>query len=400
MNILRIARNFPSLRRIKYGIEPTVYYVSREQVQMGLDVHIICKGSPQEKKYEEIDGIKVHRVSSPFDLTMLHRLLRLSKELQIDIIHSHATSGFPYAIKRKIFRNRRSGHCYLVHIHGTTKGILQAWSKTPSNILNKEMIGRRIKICFSIMKENVSWKGADALITNSQFLKKELPNIYAIPKERIHVVYNGVDLQTFCPRNSKNVILKKHGLDPKSLIILYLGGFRPVKGPLYIIKAIEKIHKENKDIKILFVGGKNPLDIRHQEAMMKLTRELRENGSIHMIENIPHVQLPDYYSAADAVVVPSIYDAFPKVILEAMACGTPVVASAVGGIQELISHGKTGILVKPADPEELAEAITAIVSDPELRNKISDDAKKMVKERFTWEHVAENTLAVYEKLLE
>ena len=223
MNILRIARNFPSLDRIKYGIEPTVYYVSREQVQMGLDVHIICKGSPQEKKYEEIDGIKVHRVSSPFDLTMLHRLLRLSKELQIDIIHSHATSGFPYAIKRKIFGRRRHGHCNLVHIHGTTKGILQAWSKTPSNILNKEMIGRRIRICFSIMKENVTWKGADALITNSQFLKKELPNIYAIPKERIHVVYNGVDLQVFYPRNSRNVILKNSSRQRKGspdLIIL------------------------------------------------------------------------------------------------------------------------------------------------------------------------------------
>lgn len=343
--------------------------------------------------------MNIHRVVAPYTFSSLRKLLEIDKQTKIDIIHTHATSGLSYTLLQKLTRRKLINGIHLTHVHGTTKGILQAWTRIPSDIHSRRSFKRRIKGAISILRETVTWKNADALITNSRFIKKELTNIYGVPKEKIHVVYNGVDMHTFYPRNSRTAILRKHGFDPKSHIILYLGGFRTVKGALPILKAMERIHIERKDVKLIFVGGKHPLDILYHEALAKLMRKLVENGSIRTVENIPHIKLPDYYSAVDAVVVPSIYDAFPKVMLEAMACGTPVIASNVGGIPELISHYKTGVLVEPADPHKLAEAIITTVSNSDLREKLGFESRKLVKERFAWEQVAKQVLAIYEKLI-
>lgn len=364
-----------------------------------MNVNVICRHYQKQKKFEKIEGINIHRVVAPYAFSSIRKLFEIDNQTKIDIIHSHATSGLSYTLLQKLVKKKLTNAIHITHVHGTTKGILEALPKISTDILSKKTLKKRIEERTSILRETIIWKSADAAITNSKFLKKELMNLYGLPGDRIHVVYNGVDLQIFYPRNSRETILKKHGLDPKFHVILYLGGFRPVKGPLYVLEALEKIQKEFKNVKVFFVGGKSPQEKRYINIGTKLTESLREKSAIQLIENIPHLQLPDYYSAADVVVVPSVYDAFPKVVLEAMACGTPVVAFAVGGIPELINHEKTGILVEPADPDALAKAITAIVLDSNLKNKISFNAKKLVEERFTWKHAAENTRAVYERLL-
>jgi len=399
LNLVRLADHFPSPYEISYGLHPTFYHLSKEQVKLGLNVHVICRGGPNQKKFEKIEGIYVHRVRTPYNLLMLKKLFDLDNRIGIDLIHAHATLGFPYAITKKFLFGRWAKKVFIAHVHGTTKGIFSAQREHTSGALSSEKVRGWITIYSSILREKVTWENADAIIANSQSLKKELINLYDIPRKNVHVVYNGVDLRTFFPRESRESILKALGLDLKSYIILYLGGFRLVKGPVQIVEAMQKIHERFQDIRLLFVGGSHPLDKRHVKALPKAFRFLREKGVIHLIGNISHSRLPEYYSAADTVVVPSIYDTFPKVVLESMACGTPVIVSNVGGIQELVTDEETGILVSPNNEDELASAIIRIVSDPSLRKKISSKAKKLVEEQFSWENIAKQTLIVYNNLL-
>jgi glycosyltransferase involved in cell wall biosynthesis len=399
MNIIRVTHNFPPLERIKYGLEPTTFYISREQVRLGLRVHVICKRKPHDKKCEEIAGIKIHRVSSPFNLTMLHKLLRLSREMRINIVHSHATSGFSYVLLKKFFKIASHKPRYVIQVHGTTRGIASAMKKLPFKLrcLDDSIIEKTTKYC-SITRETFMWRNADALIANSIFLKKELMDLYGIPEEKIYVVHNGVDPKVFRPRKARDKIFEMLGLKPETRLILYLGGFRPVKGPMYIIEAMTKIRRKMKNSVLLFTGGEHPLDKRYKMKMMEEAGSLIKDGVIHLTRNIPHTLLPDYYSAADVVVVPSVYDSFPKVILEAMACGTPVVAFNVGGIPEMISHGKTGFLVKPGDLDQLAEAIVTLLAEHDLKEEISFNSAKFVG-WLTWNHAAKKELQVYKELV-
>jgi len=396
MNIVRLVDHFPSSKEIGYGLEPTFYNLSLEQARLGLNVHIICKGYPQ-KRFEE-EGIHIHRVMVPYNLLMFYELLKLNRHAKVDLVHTHATSGFMYAILKWFLRGKWGKIGHVAHVHGTTKGIFSAWSKISPDVLSEETIRQRVRRRASIMRETIMWRDADALVANSKFLKEELVNLYGIPREKTHIVYNGVDLRTFYPRKSRRRVFKSLGLDLRSHVILYLGGFRPVKGPIYVMRALEKVHEKFKDIKVLFVGGRHQLDRYHDTVMMKSINGLRESGAMQVIENVPHVQLPEYYSAADAVIVSSIYDAFPKVVLESMACGTPVIASNVGGIPELVRHGETGILTEPANSDELAEAIIKVTSDSDLRERLVSKARNLVKQ-FTWERAAKQTLAIYKTLL-
>lgn len=398
MNIVRLVSHFPARQKIHYGLESTFYNLSREQVNLGLNVHIICRGYPRQKKFEEIDGIRVHRVMVPYNLFMLYNLFKLNYQAGIDIIHAHATSGFTYAVLKNFLYDKWA-KSFIAHVHGTTKGIRWAWSKVAPDALSEETIKRRAERQASILRETIMWKNADALIAHSEFLREELVDLYGISRKNVFIVPNGVDLHTFYPRKSRETILKSVGLDSRSHIVLYLGGFRPVKGPLYIAKALEKIHDTFENVKVLFVGGKHSLDETYEKSAMKLVKNLQEKGAMRIFRNIPHIRLPHYYSAADAVVLPSIYEGFPKVILEAMACGTPIIASAVGAIPEVIRNGETGILVEPANSDELADAIITMVSNPELRKKLGSKGRILVEENFTWEHAAKRTLAIYEKLL-
>jgi len=400
MNLLRLVGEFPTFEKIQSGLGPTFYHLSREQVRQGLNVYVISKGYPRQKRFEEIMGVHVHRVMNPYNLFAPYELIKLKKRVKIDLVHAHATSGPFYAIYRKLLQSGRMKTPYVVQVHGTTKGVLAASSKFIPETLSKTTYRQIVRRVTSIFRESILWKSADALIAVSDSIAKELAVLYDIPQERINVVPNGVDLQIFFPRQSRTMILKRLGLNPDARMILYLGGFRPLKGPTFLIEAVEKIREKFEDLKVVFVGNpEHPLERYYVKSTLNLIKQFKLENMICVVKKIPFGQLPEYYSAADALIVPSIYEALGKVALEAMACGTPVVASAVGGLTQLISDGKTGILVRPGDPEELAEAMVRIITDTDLRKKLSLEAKQLVKGQFTWTHTAKGVLAVYQKLL-
>lgn len=399
MNVVRLVGDFPPLEAIHHGLGPAFYHLSKEQVKLGINVHVICKRPSHGKKFEETEGIKIYRVRKPYNFSAPYELIKLRRHIKVDLVHAHATSCPSYAIFKRYLHGKLMGK-YVIHVHGTLRGVVSSYKRFMPSVFDEMKFKQRIEDLLLNMRQSLMWKSSDALIAVSGSVADELESLYGIPREKIHVVHNGVDLQIFYPQKSRDVVLKRHGLSRDSHIILYLGGFRPVKGPICVIKALSNIHEEFKRIKVLFVGNpRHPLESSFAKPILDLIKRLKLKDTVYVIKNIPYTRMPEYYSAADALVIPSIYDAFPKVTLEAMACMTPVIASAIGGLTELIHDKKTGILVKPANPDELAEAIVNVVSSDDLRMKLGLNARKLVIDRFTWSHTAKRVMSVYQKIL-
>lgn len=122
-------------------------------------------------------------------------------------------------------------------------------------------------------------------------------------------------------------------------------------------------------------------------------------GNVRLMGQIPHQKLPIYYSMAEVFAFPSLYEAMGKVIVEAMACETPIVASSVGGIVEIVENGRNGFLVKPKDVKGLSEAILTLLHDKNLANKLAQEGRRTVESKFTWKNTIEQISKAYEKIL-
>jgi glycosyltransferase involved in cell wall biosynthesis len=386
MNVVRLVQQFPSYDSIRYGLQSTFYHLTREQVKLGLKVHVITNKSSNQLNHETIKGIHIHRVVKPYNLTSLIQLYKLSRQVSIKIIHSHATIGLSYSLLHRLL-DRFNAPKLVTHVHGTTKGIALAFQKTSWRHLEQ-----------TIIREQVVWDGANALIANSRFLKEELTRLYGIPRNKIFLVNNGVNLHVFHYRESKKNLYRKLGISDHATVILYLGGSRPVKGPAYLLDALKKIEDKHEDIITIFVKGAGPLDKFFSPLLEKKLQYFQQKEKMIVINSIPHTELPEYYSAVDAVVVPSLYDAFPKVVLEAVTCGTPVIGSAVGGIPEMIQNNENGYLVNPLDSEELANMIVRTVTNKRLKEKLRK--KTRLQQRYSWRVAAEAVSDVYRKILE
>ncbi len=387
LNVVRLVQQFPSLHSIRYGLQSTFYHLTQEQVNLGLKVHVIANQSRNQPNCETINGIHIHRVTKPYNLMSLIQLYKLSRQLHIEIIHSHATIGLSYSLLHR-FLDHVNAPRLVTHVHGTTKGIALAFKKTSWRHLES-----------TIIREQIVWHGANALIANSRFLKEELIRLYAIPRNKIFLVNNGVDLSIFRYSESKDTLYRKYGIPKHDSVILYLGGSRPVKGPTYLLKALEKIGEKHENIFTIFVKGAGPLDRFYSPRLEKELQRLQHKKKLVAINSIPHTELPQYYSAVDAVVVPSLYDAFPKVVLEAVTCGTPVVGTAVGGIPEMIKNNENGYLVEPDDPDKLAIMIIQAVSNTKLKEQLRKRSSEL-QQRYSWKTAAKAVSSVYRKILD
>ncbi len=374
---------------------PGVYDISREQVSLGNRVFIICRHFKGQKLFEEVDGMLIRRVGTPFNLNALREIGRLKKKYYFKIVHSHATACFYFPLYRYLLD--RSGLRHVVHVHGTTKGILNSW-KILGGAEDKSS-RRHLSDTLATVRERFLWRNSDAIIAVSDSVKLELLDLYGVDERKIFVINNGVDLQRFRKLGESATLLQKLGFKPDTELVLYLGWFRAIKGPDVLFRALDIIRRRQPLVKALIVSGKvNRTTNNYYKELMELIRRLDLEEIIQIKETIPHNNLPEVYNAARVVVVPSIHDSFPKVALEAMACGTPVVASNVGGLSDILAH-HSGILVKPQDPVELAEAVIRIISNQDLAKEISEIARQRAVENFSWKKTAAQIMHVYQKTL-
>ena len=238
-------------------------------------------------------------------------------------------------------------------------------------------------------------ESADAAVVSTQQERDDLVRLYGARPETIEVIPAGVDAEMFRP-DSRFAARAALDLDGKR-VILYVGRMEHLKGLDLLLGAFARL-EETADARLLMVGGKLDQD-EELDRLKSIAVRLGIGDRVTFTGAVPQTELPTYYRAADVFVLPSYYESFGLAALEAMACGTPVVVSRVGGLKSFVRSGETGYLIPWHCPEPFAERIDMLLANPSLREAMGRAARAKA-EQMTWDGVAERMLGFYSSVKE
>ena len=230
---------------------------------------------------------------------------------------------------------------------------------------------------------------ADAIITSSEDTKRHVVQQLELSPDRVHVVHLGVDLQQFRRNAVGPALLEKHGVSA-GRYILHVGSQEPRKNLERLLRAFATLRLRVTDAKLLRVG--KPYYVQETERLHRLIETLYIEDAVYFIDTVTDDELVGFYNLADLFVLPSLHEGFGLPVLEAFACGTPVVCSNAGALPEIA--GDAAILVAPKDVGALAEAMEEVLTDAALRKKLSDYGQKRARQ-LTWDETAHKTAKVY-----
>lgn len=241
-----------------------------------------------------------------------------------------------------------------------------------------------------IVAESEIVRLADRLVANTAQERHELIGLYAADSQRVDVVHPGVNHDVFAP-GRRDGARSRLAVGAADRIVLFAGRLQPHKGPDVAIEALAHLPD---DVRLVVVGGPSGAGLEHPEALAVLAERLGVAHRVTLLPPMPQAELADWYAAADVVCVPSHSESFGLVALEAQACGTPVVASAVGGLTTAVVDGVTGLLVHGHQPAHYARALLSVLDDASLRAAMG--AKAAVHATgFSWEATADRLLTTY-----
>jgi len=260
--------------------------------------------------------------------------------------------------------------------------------------------------------ERTAYQNADGVIAVSEAMKEDVQTLYGVAPERVRVIHNGIDPDEYRPRPAP-ATLRRLGIDPEIPIVLFVGRITRQKGILHLVRAIRYLEPGVQVV--LCAGAPDTPEIATE--MTAVVAEAKREAAAEIVwlpEMLPKEDVISLYTHAAVFVCPSVYEPFGIINLEAMACETPVVASAVGGIPEIVVPGETGLLVpleaegggtpEPRDPEGFSRALAAAVNElmaaPERRAAMGQAARARVLAQFSWRRIAELTLDFYRDLLQ
>ena len=262
---------------------------------------------------------------------------------------------------------------------------------------------------FSLWVEKTALEMADAIIAVSGATKHDIERLFNVDPVCVHVIHNGIDLNQYRKVDS-TVALKRYDIDPVNPYLLFVGRITRQKGFQHLLRAIQFM---DRDFKIVLCAAAPDTPQLAEEMRIAVERaEALRPGIIWIDEMVDQQTVCELYSHAAVFVCPSIYEPFGIINLEAMACETAVVASAVGGIKEVVVDGETGFLVpleqmkkspfEALNPEkfarDLAERVNELMRDPQLRERLGKAGRKRVEENFSWAAIAGETKKLYETL--
>ena len=331
-------------------------------------------------------------------------------------------AGATDAFERSLRMAKDSLDAQLVHCHTwytDMAGILaaQLWdvpsvltihSLEPLRPWKVEQLGRGYHL--SAWMERTAIEQASAVIAVSRETRDDVLRLFDVPPERVHVIHNGIDLEEYRPSPHADV-LARHGIDRDRPYVLFVGRITRQKGILHLLAAIPQLDPALQVV--LCAGSPDTPEIGREMAAQVAALQAARPGVIWISAMLPRADVIQLYTSAAVFCCPSVYEPFGIINLEAMACGTPVVASAVGGIKEVVVPEETGLLVDPdlqadgfapRDPAafalRLAEAINRLGEDAGLRARFSAAGRRRVEQHFSWDAIALRTEALYRAVLE
>jgi alpha-maltose-1-phosphate synthase len=263
---------------------------------------------------------------------------------------------------------------------------------------------------FTVWLEKTALEMADAVIAVSGETRRDIERLFQVEPSRLHVIYNGIDLEEYKPTDRTDNI-RCHGIDLNRPYLLFVGRITRQKGIVHLVRAIQFMDKEFQIV--LCAGAPDTPEIAAEMKAAVSKAQLMRSDVIWIEQMVDKETVHQLYANAAVFCCPSIYEPFGIINLEAMACETAVVASAVGGIKEVVVDGETGFLVpveqmqespfEPTDPEkfsrDLAARINELMSNPDLRKTFGRAGRKRAEEKFGWAAIARQTQALYESLV-
>ncbi len=374
------------------GMNVYILQVARELGRLGhqVDVFTRCHDCDESPVFELGSNARVvHVKAGPYDSTKesLHRYIpeylgnlhefESANGSAYDLVHSHYwLSGWA-----GMGLSREWGVPHVVTFHTLAKIKMQARPGEKETQL-------RINTEGEIIRE------ADAIVVSTQQEKDDIAELYETPAPDTWVIPAGVDPELFRP-GDKAEARQRLGL-PDGKIILSVGRTEPLKGFDILINALALLDGHD-DAKLVIVGGNRSRD-KELARLTSLTSSLGLQDRVTFTGAVDQSELPSYYNAADVFVLPSYYESFGLVALEAMACGTPVIASRVGGLKTFIESGKSGYLVPWQSPEPFAHSLKTLLSRPSLRDAFGSAARAKAK-TMDWSNSAGRLSTLYQSLL-
>jgi len=395
-----------------------IYYLSREFQRMGHEVEVIASAPLPEVS----EGVILHqlrsssiyhpgssfrknlrKVRNPVDLHELcasrlgifaepwafsfrayAKLKELCKQRRFDIIHDNQGLGYGLLLMKRLN----------IPVIATIHHPLPIDRQSDLEQANGFRERWRIKKFYSFIRmQAFVARRLDRIITVSQSSAKDTMLFFKVPADNLRVVYNGIDTQIYsmneeASQNRDGLIMVANTDDRK-------------KGVLYLLRALQLLGTDKIKLTIVDDAERHSSYIEDVGPLpsygFKLVRKLNLDGMVHFTGRLTHEELAQHYSAAQIAVVPSLYEGFGLPAAEAMACGTPVIATTGGALPEVV--GNAGILVPPGSADALAAAIKQLLDDKQAQQRMSEAGRKRVKEKFNWEQAARKTLEIYQEVL-
>jgi glycogen(starch) synthase len=387
--VLILSWEYPPL--IEGGLARHVRKLSEGLVERGVDVHVLTRGGEEMAEEETAGGVAIHRVREPkrptdlgefvawverMNSDMLAVGVELGDRYDFDLVHGHdwlvAMAGDHLA--------RRFRAPLVTTIHATEHGRHQGWvDKHPQSYIHgvERWITNR----------------ADQVIVCSFYMREQVAEIFGVPDERIAVIWNGIDPGDLQPHPGPELErLRAQFAAPDEKLVLLIGRLVYEKGFQLALQAMPALIARHPETRFLVAGsGTHEQELRRQAEELVLM----ENGTFlgWMGDDVLH----SLYRIADVCVVPSLYEPFGLVALEAMASGCPCIVADTGGLREVVPHEEAGLRFTARDPDSLVEMVERVFRDHDLRKRLIAEAAEHVL-RFDWGDVAERTVAVYDEL--
>ena len=389
MRVLILSWEYPPL--IEGGLARHVRKLSENLAALGVDTHVLTRGREESPPEELREGVVLHRVREPkrpgeltefitwvehMNTDMLAAGVELGDSFDFDLVHGHdwlvAAAGDHLA--------KRFQTPLTVTIHATEYGRHQGWvDKHPQSHIHgiERWMANR----------------AEQVIACSAYMRDHISDVYGIEEERIAVIPNGIDPSDLQPADEPEMCrLRGEFAAPGEKLVLLVGRLVYEKGFQVALEAMPRVISELGNVRFLVAGsGTHEQELRAQAAALGLDRHGTFLGWIG--DDVLHT----LYRIADLTVVPSLYEPFGLVALEAMASGCPCLVADTGGLREVVPHEEVGLRFRARDPESLAQLAIRLLADDDLGRRLVAEAHGHVRS-FDWADVAEQTLAVYERL--
>ncbi len=376
--------------RVIGGISPHVYFLSKSLVKQGVKVHVATCDFPGAPAHETIDGVEVYRIDSYktpapdfatwvylMNLNMQKETAAITRKLKdkIDVFHAHdwlvANAGIGL---KHIFRKP-----LLVTMHSTEMGRRNGTHTTAEKMIH----------------ETEAWLTYEAwkVICCSDYMIQHVKWAFGLPSDKLVMVPNGVNIQSYLETSDDEKMLRSRFALPEEKIVLYVGRLVYEKGIHILINAVPKILSK-VNAKFIIVGSGYM-----KEQLLNIVRSMGLEHKVMFEGFMDEEALVKLQRIADVSVVPSLFEPFGIVALEAMAARCPVVVSDTGGLSEIVDHEVSGVKVYPNNPESLAWGITKVLLDSGFASYIRENAYRKVQEKYDWEKIAQQTKHIYEGVL-